>query len=105
MDVDVNAARNILEFGISSTGGHPGMACESSQTIGRKQEEDAREGRSSALLGPRVVTSFANRPIRSSFERPCNAALSPRFLEPELRRLDAVKISAAIRHDRRQSDV
>jgi hypothetical protein len=51
LDADVNAARNILAFGTSATGGHPGMACESSQTTGRKQEEDAREGRSSSLVG------------------------------------------------------
>ncbi|SPP92835.1 transposase (fragment) [Bradyrhizobium vignae] len=50
-DADENAARNILVKGISSTGGLPGMACESSQTIGRKQEDDAREGGSSALQG------------------------------------------------------
>lgn len=49
LDADVNAAKNILAFGISPTGRH--QACESSQTIGRKQEEDAREGRSSALQG------------------------------------------------------
>ncbi|SPP92869.1 RNA-guided endonuclease InsQ/TnpB family protein [Bradyrhizobium vignae] len=50
-DPDVNAARNILIKGTSATGGLPGMACGSSQTIGRKQEEDAREGGSSALQG------------------------------------------------------
>ncbi len=50
-DADVNAAKNILKLSISSTGGLPGMACESSRTTGRKQEEDAREGRSSALEG------------------------------------------------------
>lgn len=50
-DADVNAARNILARGINSTGGLPGMACGSSQTTGRKQEEDTREGRSSALQG------------------------------------------------------
>jgi hypothetical protein len=33
------------------TGGLPGMACESSRTSGRKQEGDAREGRSSVLQG------------------------------------------------------
>ena len=48
-DADVNAAKNILKLGISPTGGLPGMACESSQTIGRKQEEDARESGSSAF--------------------------------------------------------
>jgi putative transposase len=50
-DADVNAAKIILKLGISQTGGLPGMACESSQSIGRKQEEDARKGRSSALQG------------------------------------------------------
>jgi Putative transposase DNA-binding domain len=50
-DADVNAAKNILAVGISPTGGLPGMACESSRTAGRKQEEDAREGGSSALQG------------------------------------------------------
>jgi putative transposase len=50
-DADVNAAKNILKLGISSTGGLPGMACGSSQTIGRKQEENARKGGSSALQG------------------------------------------------------
>jgi putative transposase len=50
-DADVNAAKNILKLGISPTGGLPGIACESSQSTGRKQEEDARKGRSSALQG------------------------------------------------------
>jgi putative transposase len=50
-DADVNAAKNILKLGISPTGGLPGMACESSQTTGRKQEQDARKGGSSALQG------------------------------------------------------
>ena len=50
-DADVNAARNILKLGISPTGGLPGMACESSLTTGRKQEEDARKDGSSALQG------------------------------------------------------
>jgi putative transposase len=50
-DADVNAAKNILKLGISPTGGLPGMACESSRTTGRKQEEDARKGASSALQG------------------------------------------------------
>ncbi len=50
-DADVNAAKNILKLGISATGGLPGMACESSRTTGRKQEEDARESGSSALQG------------------------------------------------------
>ncbi|MGY3494389.1 RNA-guided endonuclease InsQ/TnpB family protein [Bradyrhizobium sp. USDA 4502] len=50
-DADINAARNILALGINSTGGPPGMACESSRTTGRKQEEDAREGGSSAPQG------------------------------------------------------
>ena len=50
-DADVNAAKNILKLGITSTGGPPGMACESSQTIGRKQEEHACESGSSALQG------------------------------------------------------
>jgi putative transposase len=43
-DADINGARNILVLGTSPTGGPPGMACGSSQTIGRKQEEDSREG-------------------------------------------------------------
>jgi putative transposase len=50
-DADVNAAKNILKLGINPTGGLPGMACESSQATGRKQEEDARKGGSSALPG------------------------------------------------------
>ncbi|MBN8993038.1 MAG: transposase [Rhizobiales bacterium] len=50
-DADVNAAMNILKLGISPTGGLPGMACESSRTTGRKQEEDARESGSSARQG------------------------------------------------------
>jgi putative transposase len=50
-DADVNAARNILRRGLEPTGGLPGMACESSRTSGRKQEGDAREGRSSVLQG------------------------------------------------------
>jgi putative transposase len=50
-DADVNAAKKILRLGVSRTGGLPGMACESSRTTGRKQEEDAREGGSSALQG------------------------------------------------------
>jgi putative transposase len=50
-DADVNAAKNILRLGISPTGGLPEMACESSQTSGRKQEEDARESESLALQG------------------------------------------------------
>lgn len=50
-DADVNAAKNILRLGISPTGGLPEMARESSQTIGRKQEEDARESGSSVLQG------------------------------------------------------
>jgi hypothetical protein len=50
-DAAVNAAKNILKLGISPTGGLPAMACGSSQTTGRKQEEDAREGGSSALQG------------------------------------------------------
>ncbi|MBR0899141.1 transposase [Bradyrhizobium tropiciagri] len=48
-DADVNAAKNILSIGITPTGGPSGMACESSRTAGRKQEEDAREGGSSAF--------------------------------------------------------
>jgi putative transposase len=50
-DADVNAAKNILKLGISPTGGLPGMACESSQSTGRKQEKDVREDGSSALQG------------------------------------------------------
>ena len=46
-DADVNAVKNILKLGISPTGGLPGMACESSQSTGRKQEEDPRKGGSS----------------------------------------------------------
>ncbi len=43
-DANVNASK------ISrSTGGHPGMACDSGRTTGRKQEQDAYEGGSSAL--------------------------------------------------------
>jgi hypothetical protein len=55
-DANVNAAKNILKLGISPTGGLPGMACESSQSTGRKQEEDARKG-VLGPSGPRVVTS------------------------------------------------
>jgi putative transposase len=55
-DADVNAAKNILKLGVSPTGGLPGMACESSRTTGRKQEDDARESGSSALSKSRVVT-------------------------------------------------
>jgi putative transposase len=50
-DADVNAARNILRRGLEPTGGLPGMACGSSRNSGRKQEEGAREGRSSVLQG------------------------------------------------------
>lgn len=50
-DADVNAAKNILKLGISPTGGLPGMACELSRSVGRKQEEDARESGSSVLQG------------------------------------------------------
>ena len=50
-DADVNAAQNILARGVNPTGGHPGMACESSRGGGRKQETLARKGRSSALQG------------------------------------------------------
>ncbi|MBR0687754.1 transposase [Bradyrhizobium manausense] len=42
-DADVNAAKNILAIGINSTGGLP------SRTAGRKQEQNACEGGSSAL--------------------------------------------------------
>jgi transposase len=55
-DADVNAAKNILKPGISPTGGLPGMACESSQNTGRKQEEHAHKGRKLGPSGPRVVT-------------------------------------------------
>jgi putative transposase len=50
-DADINAAQNILAIDTSPTGGLPGMACESSRTAGRKQEEDGRESGSSALQG------------------------------------------------------
>ncbi len=50
-DADVNAARNILRRGLGPTGGLPGMACGSSRTAGRKQEDRSRKGRSSALQG------------------------------------------------------
>lgn len=43
--------KNILKRGISPIGGLPGIACETSQTTGGKQEEDASEGRSSTLQG------------------------------------------------------
>jgi hypothetical protein len=51
-----NAARNILALGIGPTEGLPGMACESSQTTGRKQEKDAPRGKKLGPSGPRVVT-------------------------------------------------
>ena len=51
LDADVNAAKNILKLGVSPTGGLPGMACGSSRITGRKQEENARGGGSSALEG------------------------------------------------------
>src|SRR5260370_31257334 len=47
----------ILKQGTSPTGGPPGMACESSRDACRKQEEDAREGRSSGPSGPRLATA------------------------------------------------
>jgi hypothetical protein len=50
-DVDVNAAKNILKLGSSQTGERSGIACESSQTAGPKQEEVARESERSALEG------------------------------------------------------
>jgi hypothetical protein len=50
-DADVNAAKNILKLGISPAGGLPEVACQSSRTTGRKQEEDARKGGSPALQG------------------------------------------------------
>src|SRR5258706_11089652 len=50
-DADVNAAKNILKLGISPTGGLPGMACESSQTTGGKQEEEPPQGPNSGLHG------------------------------------------------------
>jgi hypothetical protein len=46
-----NAAKNILKPGISPTGGLPGIAFGSSQTTGRKQEEDARKSGSSTFQG------------------------------------------------------
>lgn len=61
-DADVNAAKNILARGTSSTGGLPGMACGSSQTAGRKQEDDARDGRKLGPSGPRVVTERREYP-------------------------------------------
>jgi hypothetical protein len=36
---------------IDATGRLPGLACGSSRTVGRKQEENAREGGSSVLQG------------------------------------------------------
>lgn len=50
-NTDVNSAKNIFVTGISRTGGLPGTACEPSRTIGRKQEEEVREGESSAFQG------------------------------------------------------
>ena len=44
-NADVNAAKNILKLGLSPTGGLPGMACESSQTIGRKKTLARAEAR------------------------------------------------------------
>jgi hypothetical protein len=55
------AYANILAIEISLTGGLPGMACGSSQTTGRKQENLVREGRSSALR----VAAFDRSPVRS----------------------------------------
>ena len=54
-DADINAAKNIRRLGISPTGGLPGMACGSSRSAGRKQEEDPREGKTRPLR-LRVVT-------------------------------------------------
>ncbi len=51
---DVNAARNILAKGLSTlggTGGHPGMACESSPVAGRNQELGPARVRSLPLQG------------------------------------------------------
>jgi transposase len=61
VDADINAARGVLAIG-PSTGGLPGMACGSSQTIGGKQEKDARENvevRRSFLLGPIRINTGA----------------------------------------------
>ncbi|MBR0898859.1 transposase [Bradyrhizobium tropiciagri] len=63
-DADVNAAKNILAIGISPTGGLPGMACESSRTACRKQEQNARR-RTLGSTGPRVVTSRRARSTKS----------------------------------------
>lgn len=49
-DADVNAAKNILNLGISPTGGLLWMARESSRTTGRKQRKDLECG-SSAFQG------------------------------------------------------
>ncbi|CAH1692169.1 transposase [Hyphomicrobiales bacterium] len=50
-NADVNAAKSILARGLGSTGGHPGMACESSRAGGRKQEIMPAKARSSVLQG------------------------------------------------------
>lgn len=50
-DADVNAAKNILRRGLSTTGGHPGLACGSSRGGGRKQERPPATAGSSALRG------------------------------------------------------
>ena len=50
---DANAAKNIkrkgLEALVAQTGGHPGLACESSRVGGRKQEEESREAGNQGL--------------------------------------------------------
>jgi hypothetical protein len=81
---DVDAFRIFVGFGrqiasgfpvdvctIDSTGGLPGLACGSSRTVRQKQEENAREGESSVLQGPRVVILAADlAPGSSSSIRP-----------------------------------
>jgi len=49
-NADVNAAKNILRLGLA-TGGHPGMACGSNRSGGRKQERRTARRGSSALQG------------------------------------------------------
>lgn len=50
-NADVNAARSILARGLGSTGGGPGLACESSHAGGRKQELRPARARSRVLQG------------------------------------------------------
>ena len=55
-EAEVDAAENILKLGISSTGGSPGRPVNSSQTTGRKQEDDAKRGK----LGPSGLRAVTN---------------------------------------------